>query len=363
MTSYFQCSERLTNGPPPNGPKSEEEALARIDELYNSNVPWFSKKTIRSALEQIQRRPARGDKIFVKAVDGTMVEYDIETGDVRDMRWADGPHTQWILQEPTLAYRCRANMRHDIFRGGFNEDRGYLNSIRIMHRSLERRKDNNELIDVLSRLPLEEATSDFEKHRQAWNETEMCKNVTRILDSSTTHLNITKIVAVSLGCLSWRRTDDKDDDSNRSAYQHALILTLRDWLKAKKNADKIPCYVQDPVYTDIDRALLAEHEVEVLNDPMAWLEINDFSIVVSIASNVPTKEIITDIASPAVIIWNEVGDDDYDEKDGMAMTDPCSSRVRALIEGYDCFDWGASDEQFGDVLMYVRRPKTLCREL
>lgn len=44
-----------------------------------------------------------------------------------------------------------------------------------------------------------------------------------------------------------------------------------------------------------------------------------------------------------------------------SRTDPCSPRVRAMMEGYDCYEFGA-DEHFGDVVVYVRRPKTFCRD-
>lgn len=204
-------------------------------------------------------------------------------------------------------------MRHHIFWRGFDEKVPNLSSIQIVHSCLIRKKDDHEPIDTITRLPLEIVRPDFEKHRQDWNETEMCKNLIKLLDSSAAHLEITKVVAVSLGCLTYPRNPDQDRPG-RQAYQHALVLTLRDWLKKENGVAKVPSYVQDPEYVDIDRALLAAHEVEVIEDPMAWLEMDDYSIVVSIASNVPTKEIITDVARPAVVIWNKVGDNDYDKR-------------------------------------------------
>ncbi|KAJ5946792.1 hypothetical protein N7454_003631 [Penicillium verhagenii] len=356
--TYYYCHQRWSDGPPADTPKNEEEALARIDELYNAGVPWFSKDTLRSVLEQIQRKPTHGDQIFVKAIDGAVVEYDMKIGDVKPMREDDGLDTEWVLQEPAISYICRASMRHHIFWRGFDEEIPNLSSIQITHSCFVRRKDNHEKIEPVKRLPLEVVAPEFEKYRQAWNETEMCKKLIGFLDSSAKHLEISKVVAVSLGCLSYLRNQDRP---GRSAYQHAMVLTLRDWLKKRNGVDKVPCYIQDPEYTDVDRDVFGKHDVEVIEDPVAWLEMDDFSIVVSIASNVPSKEIITDIASPAVVIWNKVGDNDYDKKGEGSLTDPCSSRVRALMEGYDCFDWGASDEEFGDVMMYVRRPKTMCR--
>ena len=177
-----------------------------------------------------------------------------------------------------------------------------------------RRKDNHEPLGNPPIVARELVAERFNKYRQAWTESDMCRRLKNILASSATNLEMTKIVAVSLGRLSYFCNDRPP----RHAYQHAMVLTMRDWL-AERNGTDAPCYVQDPDYDDVDKSVLAEHKVQVLEDPMAWLEIDDTSIVVSIASNVPSKEIVADIARPAVVIWNRVGNDDYDQKGKPAL--------------------------------------------
>ena len=81
--TYYCCRFRWTDGPPADTPQSLKEAQDRIDELYASGVPFFTKENIRSAFEQMQRPHARGDKIFLKAVDGATIEFDMRTGDVK----------------------------------------------------------------------------------------------------------------------------------------------------------------------------------------------------------------------------------------------------------------------------------------
>ena len=95
--AYYFCHYRWTNGPPPDNPKTEDEALARIGELYTSGVPFFSKDILRSAWEQMQKPLADGDKIYIKALDGAMIEYDLRIGQVNTMREADGPDTEWVM--------------------------------------------------------------------------------------------------------------------------------------------------------------------------------------------------------------------------------------------------------------------------
>lgn len=247
-----------------------------------------------------------------------------------------------------------------------------------MHPSITRRKDTHELVpdpelgldpNPRSRTQLLQA---WRKKQLGWTESDMCHNLKQILSSSAADLDISKIVGFSLGSISY-------DNKDRSAYQHALLLTLRDYLLEERDI-VAPCYVQDPIYTDEDNTIMKENDVEILDDPLGWLEIDDSSIVVSISSNVSSKEIIADIARPAIVIWERVGDNNYDQRGKLSLyasptnqitiysllmfyirTDPDSPRVRKMIEGYDMFEFGA-DDHIGDVVVYVRRPRTLCLE-
>lgn len=80
-----------------------------------------------------------------------------------------------------------------------------------------------------------------------------------------------------------------------------MLLTLREALN-------VPCYAQDPAYSDVDKAVFKEFNIEVLEDPDALLEVDDSSIVYSKSPNIPVKEIVADIAQPAVLIWDCVGE-------------------------------------------------------
>ncbi|KAK2604141.1 hypothetical protein N8I77_007096 [Diaporthe amygdali] len=113
---------------------------------------------------------------------------------------------------------------------------------------------------------------------------------------------ITKIIAFSLGSISG------GEDLDRSITQHVLVLTIKDVLK-KMIADadvEIRCYVQDPEYSDVDRTALAGAGIEVLDDPQGFLEVDDSSVVLSFDSAVPVRQIVADLARPAIMIWNKV---------------------------------------------------------
>ena len=104
----------------------------------------------------------------------------------------------------------------------------------------------------------------------------------------------------------------KDDvRSLAPAYQHALILTMRDILEnrpgqSSEQAENIQCFAQDPLYTEADDAALGNAGITVLRDPRAFLEVDDQTLVISFAPNVPVRQIIADIARPAIMIWDRV---------------------------------------------------------
>lgn len=72
----YDCQARWAGGAPADAPKTAEEALARIDQLYKDGVPFFTKESIRSAFEQMERPPTDDGKVFIKGVDGALIEFE-----------------------------------------------------------------------------------------------------------------------------------------------------------------------------------------------------------------------------------------------------------------------------------------------
>ncbi|KAL1842122.1 hypothetical protein VTJ49DRAFT_6001 [Mycothermus thermophilus] len=118
-----------------------------------------------------------------------------------------------------------------------------------------------------------------------------------------------------------------------------------------------PCIVQDPVYTPVDKQVLAEAGITVVDDPRAFLAVDEASVLVSINPDVPVRQIVADIARPAVMVWNRVYKEEAAE-DGVLSTDPASQRVLDMIEEYIELPFPAriDDEHFsGDLAIYIRK--------
>lgn len=148
----------------------------------------------------------------------------------------------------------------------------------------------------------EELNSHLERCISAWKASETCKHLTTTLRSAKISRDIHKVIGFACGSVA---VYDKSKSSPRSAFQHALLLTVTDILQ-EKNGNSIACYAQDPANTAADKAALERLGVQVLDDPCGFLEVDDSAVVCSFAPNVPVKEIVTDLARPAVLIWDRV---------------------------------------------------------
>ncbi|KAG6364190.1 hypothetical protein INS49_005788 [Diaporthe citri] len=136
---------------------------------------------------------------------------------------------------------------------------------------------------------------------KAWINSEECKRITAALMASTIPGKITKVIAFACCTLSGCEAVQA-----RSIKQHALILTIKNVLQSLTVDGDIKCYAQDPVCTDADRAVLEGEGIHVLEDPHGFLEIDDSSVVISFSSNVPVRQIVADVARPAIMLWNRV---------------------------------------------------------
>ncbi|KAL4861839.1 hypothetical protein BDV12DRAFT_203609 [Aspergillus spectabilis] len=142
--------------------------------------------------------------------------------------------------------------------------------------------------------------------------------------------------------------DDIPGASYNSIFQHAFLVTMQRHLQQETNG-QIACSVQDPAYTDADRAVLDTYGIRVLDDPEGFLEVDDVSLVFSCSPSVPVKQIVVDVAKPAVVIWDRV------ENGNSRGTDPDSPRVRQVMtQFYKALEF-PYEEHFGDMVIYVRR--------
>lgn len=145
--------------------------------------------------------------------------------------------------------------------------------------------------------------------QQAWEASEQCKEFKKLLAQQTGLRRVRKIVGIGLGALSGTGIETS---AANSAHQHALLQTLQEFLMKSQTQAHIPCYVQDPAYAIVDKAALHDTGFTVLEDPSGFVEVDDNSAVVSFYPDIPVKEIVFDLAKPALIIWRTVRDRQFE---------------------------------------------------
>lgn len=175
-------------------------------------------------------------------------------------------------------------------------------SLQISHLMTKRHKVTTKEPVLSPSMSLEELNRHFEHNIPAWEASETCKQLKSTLSSADIPRNIQKVIGFACGSVAQY---DRSRSLPSSAFQHALLLTARDLLR-DNTAKDIACYAQDPANTTIDKSALERIGIQALEDPCGFLEVDESSVVCSFAPNVPVKQIVTDLARPAVIIWNRV---------------------------------------------------------
>lgn len=81
-----------------------------------------------------------------------------------------------------------------------------------------------------------------------------------------------------------------------------------------------------PPYTDTYSQVLQLLGITVLDDPRAFLQVDDYTVVLSLSPDIPVRQIITDIARPVILLWNKVTVGE--QEDSFALVDIPSPRCR-----------------------------------
>ncbi|OTA93920.1 hypothetical protein M434DRAFT_11149 [Hypoxylon sp. CO27-5] len=103
-----------------------------------------------------------------------------------------------------------------------------------------------------------------------------------------------------------RELDNAKTEWEQSEH-HAQLQRLLALVKLQSSIKKVIGFALDPFSDPYyqERKVLETMGVTVLDDPWGFLEADESSIIISIAPDVPVRQIITDISRPAIIIWDK----------------------------------------------------------
>jgi hypothetical protein len=149
-------------------------------------------------------------------------------------------------------------------------------------------------------LPREDFST-YQAIEQQWKTSQHYAQFQEVLSMIEIPFTLTKVIALGLGSLITMSRIAK-----HRFLQHALISALHSALVHRGilsvSSEK---YVQDPAYTQRDKDIIHSAGLTVLNDPQALLELDESSVLVSIANDIPVGDIVADVCRPGIIIWDD----------------------------------------------------------
>lgn len=100
LTMYVYSGEAYHWHEPTSAKEGKiNEAILKIRSLYDAGTPFYTKEALQDVCQQLEKSVERGQKVWVKGLDGILVDFDIENG--RTIA-AGEPNLEFIMQVYTL---------------------------------------------------------------------------------------------------------------------------------------------------------------------------------------------------------------------------------------------------------------------
>ncbi|KAI1776120.1 hypothetical protein F4818DRAFT_413106 [Hypoxylon cercidicola] len=276
----------------------EMNSISReIQDLYDANTPLFTKDSIRKVgdkLDVFQKGTLDSGEITLKGING--VDYKV---------FIDPPYhnsspnqhlgcSTWIID-----YRSIQRFTTYRDRRSFYPREAYLPMVILAcTREIEHNPKYEEKRPVFSTEGLSRVYQDAKRQ---WRTGEYQERLQMALATIEVPFVLNKVVALALGPLKLG-----SGICDASIDQHVLVSVIHSSLLQhgilSVTSER---YVQDPAYTQMDRDVLSSEGFTVLNDPQAFLVLDESSILVSINPDIPVKQIVADICRPGIIIWDK----------------------------------------------------------
>ncbi|KAK4251288.1 hypothetical protein C7999DRAFT_10983 [Corynascus novoguineensis] len=194
--------------------------------------------------------------------------------------------------------------------------------------------------------PVSETRATLQQEKAKWDAGAACRELVATLQGVADAGRLPRVdKVVAFACNRPSRAERVE----RVATEHALVLSIRDFFTRHDPTTPVRCYTQDPVYEDVDQEVLGEFGMTVLDNPRGFLEVDESAVVFSQAPDIAVRQIMADIAKPALMIWDRVCD--------IPRKEPITSLpvIEEMIKNYTEFPFPSELAGFGSLLaIYVR---------
>lgn len=135
-------------------------------------------------------------------------------------------------------------------------------------------------------------------------------SIDAVLSSLSMPRQIDKVFGIGCGSLEACEADTGLGPYNRCTIQHAFVYCLAKCLDRTRVGNlRVARYFQDPTYTDLDEEAVRRLHAHILVDPVAYLEMDEASVVFSSDATCCVKSIIVENARPAILILDRPRND------------------------------------------------------
>jgi hypothetical protein len=145
--------------------------------------------------------------------------------------------------------------------------------------------------------------SNFDATINRFKGTQLCKRLEVLVHDLFLRTNCNKIVAFG-GFTICAPSGPETAMAIRLQTQHAALLVIGDVWKEINNA-RIPIYIQDPQYSELDERVAAHYGMQVVNGDvghqMGWLKIDESTLVIDLRTCFPLIQLVFEITRPAAI--------------------------------------------------------------
>lgn len=149
---------------------------------------------------------------------------------------------------------------------------------------------------------------EFNDKKKEWEATHECNTLQTLVALNPGFSKAQKVIGIALGGLMYgERVEDRRTE--RSLAQYSLLLTMRELIAKATGSDEIRCLAQDPELTPAAVEALANVGIAVVDDPDAFLELDDTSVLITMSPSIPVRQVVADIARPVAIFWDEDPED------------------------------------------------------
>lgn len=163
--------------------------------------------------------------------------------------------------------------------------------------------------------PLEECLQAFDDLMAAWRKSDSFKHLFKVFSTLSIPSNIDKIICFGLGSVTAysnlptyraRPVEELVTGTGPRGVHHHLAILLASILQ-ERFGSRVQLYAQDPGYYDTDVEVLTRNGFRIVGQYGAegYAMIDERTLVFSWFCEVNTREVIADLARPAVIIVNE----------------------------------------------------------